>query len=118
MRLAICGSRDINIPHYYIHDLIRIFKIDVDEIVSGGAKGVDQSALDYAISEDIPFKIFEADWNKHGKAAGPIRNKEIACYSDRLLVIRYEDSKGSLDVASQFRKLQKPIYEIVIPKEL
>ena len=55
----------------------------VDEditIVEGGAKGVDRMARDYAITKGYYLKEFPADWEKNGKAAGPIRNSEMVDY--------------------------------------
>lgn len=54
--------------------------IPISEVVSGGATGVDQLAILYARKNHLPFKVFRADWNKWGKAAGPIRNREMAQY--------------------------------------
>ena len=46
-------------------------------IVSGGAKGTDTLAKQYAKEKDYYYIEFPANWNKHGKAAGYIRNDEM-----------------------------------------
>lgn len=40
----------------------------------GGATGADTVAANWAESEGIPTECFPADWNEHGRKAGPIRN--------------------------------------------
>lgn len=46
-------------------------------LVHGGAKGADTVAASYMKSNGYQVKEFRADWNKHGKSAGPIRNQEM-----------------------------------------
>ena len=53
---------------------------DIIEIVSGGARGVDSLAERLANEENFLLKIFPADWNKYGKSAGPIRNRQMVEY--------------------------------------
>lgn len=53
---------------------------DIIEIVSGGARGVDSLAERLANEENFLKKIFPADWNKYGKSAGPIRNRQMVEY--------------------------------------
>lgn len=48
-----------------------------DTVIVGGAAGIDFLTEAWARSRDIAVEVREADWNKHGKAAGPIRNREM-----------------------------------------
>lgn len=50
-------------------------------IITGAAKGADQLGSFYARSHNIPIKEFPADWTTYGKAAGPIRNKQMLDYA-------------------------------------
>lgn len=86
------------------------------EIVSGGASGIDSCGEEYANHWDLPITRFPADWNTHGKAAGPIRNKQMAEYADALLLIWDGESKGSANMKRQMQQLSKPVYEIIIKK--
>ena len=81
VRVLVCGSR-----YLCGQDSLAVFDglnaIDeqmgeVTTIISGGAKGADSIAEKYAINHGIEFLEFKADWEKHGKAAGPIRNKQM-----------------------------------------
>ena len=46
-------------------------------IVSGGARGADTLAKQYAYEKQYEYLEFKADWNTFGKSAGYIRNEEM-----------------------------------------
>jgi len=74
----------------------------ITEVVSGAAKGVDRLGEAYARGYWKPLHRFAADWKKHGKAAGPIRNKQMADVGEALLAVWDGKSKGTknmIDVA-------------------
>ena len=117
MKLIIAGSRNLNLDIGTIQDLIDSTipaKVSIDEIVSGAAKGIDKSGENYAEFQGLPITRFKADWKKHGLAAGPMRNRQMAKYGDILLLIWNGESKGSLSMKKEMTKLGKPIYEIII----
>jgi hypothetical protein len=97
-----------------ILDLFWIHPTDITEVVSGGSKGIDFLGELFAQSYDIHLKEFPADWETHNKAAGPIRNKQMAEYADALLLIWNGESKGSKNMKETMIKLGKPVYEIII----
>jgi hypothetical protein len=107
MKIAIIGSRTFS-DYDFLCLLMKTINIDIDEIVSGGASGVDSLAEHYANENNIPIKIFKAEWNKYGKAAGFIRNKLIIEYADKVIAIWDGKSKGtknSIDLATKQNKL-------------
>lgn len=117
MRLCIAGSRTLSPGFGFLRSTISMFGLEkIKEIVSGGANGVDSEGEHFANHLEIQFTQFHADWDKHGKAAGPIRNKEMAQYSDVLLLIWDGESKGSANCRKEFEKLRKPIYEVILRK--
>ena len=66
------------------------------ELVSGGCKGTDKMAERFAKKNIIPIRVFIADWKKYGKAAGPIRNKQMIDYikdSEKRYVIAFTSDK-------------------------
>lgn len=65
------------------------------EIVSGGASGADSAAEDWAVLNWTKYSVFKADWGKHGKAAGPIRNQQMLDEGKPDLVIAFEGGKGT-----------------------
>lgn len=125
MKLIIAGSRDITVTNVFLVSCVTEFYPRViDEIVSGGASGIDSCAKEmcdnkYAtdyFSKKIQgrYKEFPADWEAHGKAAGPIRNKQMAEYADALLLIWDGESRGSANMKKEMQKLGKPVYEVIL----
>jgi hypothetical protein len=109
MKIVIAGSRHIIDPSI-VEKAIKEsgFLGAISEIVSGGARGVDSLAEEYARDTGIPFKLFPADWDKYGKAAGPIRNQQMAEYADALIAVWDGKSKGTLNMINNMKKLNKP----------
>jgi hypothetical protein len=127
MKLIIAGSRNFKIHHTFLHNVLNFYLAgrvcEISEVVSGGASGIDFAAKRLCESTGPTvydkhffgrYKEFPAEWDKHGKAAGPIRNKEMAEYADALLLIWDGDSKGSANMKKEMLKLNKPIYEVIL----
>lgn len=75
-------------------DFDKLSSIDgITELVSGGARGVDQYAETWATSKNIPIKQFKPDWKSYGRAAGPVRNREMAKYADAVML--FPGGKGT-----------------------
>lgn len=68
----------------YYDKILGRLEFDSVTIVGGGANGVDRMGEKYAKSREYRLRIFLADWNQYGKAAGPIKNKQMAEYADGL----------------------------------
>ena len=97
MRLVIFGSRDItHLP--VLERCMETSGIDtriITEIVSGGARGVDRLAIQYAEIIEKPCRVFYADWTTYGKSAGCIRNVDMAKYADYGLALWDGKSRGT-----------------------
>jgi hypothetical protein len=94
MRTIIAGSRWITDPLLLV-EAITTAPWAPTEIVSGGACGVDQMGQQYAEAKGLPFSLYSADWSKYDKAAGPMRNTEMAKKADALIAIWDGVSKGT-----------------------
>ena len=117
MKLIIAGSRALAPTPAFILDAALMLTgcaADVTEIVSGGAWGVDHAGEAFAREHAIPVILFPADWDKNGKAAGPIRNRFMAEYADALLLIWDGESRGSANMKAEMLKLGKPVYEVIL----
>ena len=68
------------------------------EIVSGGASGAAALGERYARERGHGLKIFPAEWKKWGRAAGPIRNAQMADYADALIAFWDGKSAGTRDM--------------------
>ena len=90
MKLAVVGSRGIvNI------DLSYYIKENVDEIVSGGASGIDSIAAKYAGTYNIKFTEILPNYKRYGRGAPIVRNKQIADYADEVIAIWDGKSRGT-----------------------
>lgn len=78
-------------------------------IVSGGAPGADTLAERWADERGIPKLIFPAEWEKYGKAAGPIRNKDIVANSDVIIAFWDGKSRGTASTIEIAKKAGKPV---------
>lgn len=98
MKTIIAGSRTFN-NYTEACSAVKKSGFFITEVVSGGAAGVDALGERYAVEHDIHFTIFDADWDIHGKAAGPKRNQQMADYADALVAIKdKKDSRGTDDM--------------------
>lgn len=87
MKTIIAGGRGYLFTQKDIEWLDQIHaRHTITEVVSGGASGADSCGEDWAKSNSIPVKVFRADWKTHGKAAGPIRNKQMAEYAEACIL--------------------------------
>jgi len=97
MKVIIAGGRDFG-KKVVLIDAFRHFQKEygeITEVVCGMAPGADTLGMLWADFMDIPVKKFPADWDKNGKAAGPIRNKQMAEYADALIAFWDGKSKGT-----------------------
>lgn len=103
MKVIIAGGRDIT-DYNLVRTAYAKSGFKATEIVSGGARGVDYLGECVAKNLNIPIKVFPADWNTHGRKAGPIRNSQMANYADALVAVWDGESKGTANMIIQARE--------------
>lgn len=101
MKVIIAGGRDFE-DYQFLEDTLwdlygdRDYGLrDVTEIVQGGARGADALGSQFAEVHNLPEREFPADWDKHGKRAGYLRNEEMAEYADVLIAFWDGESRGT-----------------------
>lgn len=103
MRVLVCGSRYFN-----DYELLERTLDDypITDIIEGEARGADALARLYGERRGIPVLRFPADWNEHGKAAGPIRNKQMLVDGnpDFVVAFRGPNSRGTQNMIDQTNK--------------
>lgn len=98
MRVLVCGGRHFNQAGRLNHELDRLQMTGVTAIIHGGTSGADHLAGLWAHSEGLVPEIYEADWHKHGLAAGPIRNQRMIDEGKPDLVIAFPGGRGTADM--------------------
>jgi len=106
MIFAIVGSRSFT-DYEKFKQVVNPYRKQITQIVSGGAAGADGLAFNYACENSIPIIEILPDWNKFGKSAGPIRNKEIVVISDFILAFWDGISRGTKNTLEICKKLNK-----------
>ena len=90
MIVAIVGSREL-----WVRNLGKYLPEGVTEIVSGGAKGVDTCAREYALAHGIPLREFLPDYKQYGRSAPLRRNLSIIQNADLVLAFWNGTSRGT-----------------------
>ena len=104
MKVAVIGSRGLYVPN-----LADYLPPETTEIVSGGARGVDSSAAQYARAQGLKLTEFRPNYDVYGKGAPLVRNREIVNYADLVLAFWDGKSRGTKMVIDTCKKSGKEI---------
>ena len=97
-RVIIAGGRDFDDNDFLMEVMADLYEGVFDpkiEVVSGGATGADTLGAEWAAIWSLPVRTFPADWEAYGKAAGPVRNQQMAEYADVLVAFWDGKSRGT-----------------------
>ena len=113
MRILVCGDRSWR-DAQRIHTVIwGLWAEETDlVVVHGGAAGADTCAAESAKSLGIPCEEFKADWKQYGRAAGPIRNRQMLdTKPDRVIAFHanLEKSRGTKDCVKEALRRDIPV---------
>lgn len=124
MRVLVCGGRDFaeNIKSIeaadqrsFVWNILRNFDLRLgpfDVVIHGDARGVDRCAGAWAESNHITVRKFPADWDRHGKSAGPIRNQQMLDEGKPDFVIAFPGGIGTSDMVARSKKIGVPVQEV------
>ena len=99
MKVAVVGSRNLT-----INNLGDYLPKDTTEIVSGGARGIDRCAREYAKSHNIKLTEFLPAYERYGRSAPLKRNLQIIRYADIVLAFWDGKSHGTRFVIENCKK--------------
>ena len=102
-KLIIAGGRDFS-DYDRLSSLMATIRYTDVEIVCGKATGADALGERYAKEHGLVIHEFPADWQKNGRAAGPIRNEEMAKFADGCLCFWNGKSRGTKSMIDLARK--------------
>lgn len=117
MRILVCGTRE-DVPALKRHLAAALWPYGSDiHIIHGGCPtGVDKYA------DELPYSKtrFPADWSKHGRAAGPIRNQQMLDEGKPDLVVAIHTDpglgRGTRDMVSRAKRAGLPVVTVVVQK--
>jgi len=115
MKTIIAGSRTIN-DYELLKFVINDCPFKVTSVVCGLAKGVDKMGERYALENGLPIYYFSANWNQHGKAAGPIRNRKMAEHAEALIWLWDGESKGTKNMIEIAKELGLKTHGAIFPE--
>lgn len=109
-RVLICGDRNWGNGERDYSQMEQFIKTLPDDtlIIHGAAKGADSMAGEIAKERGLAVEAYPADWKQYGRAAGPIRNKQMLDEGRPDLVVgfhrSFEASKGTKDMINRAKK--------------
>lgn len=108
--VALVGFTDYNLFKQHVNKIIHEeWKLESFFIISGGARGTDALAEQYAKEYDIPIIIYKPDWKGEGKKAGIMMNSDIIEAADYCIAFPSEKGKGTQDSIKKAEKKKIPI---------
>src|SRR5687767_935094 len=107
-RVLVCGSRNLSEKRRQevIDALEYLYRRSPLVIIHGAARGCDSMAGDWAVRRSCEQIEFPANWAKHGRKAGPIRNQQMLDEGkpDVVLAFPEKDSVGTWDMVERAQK--------------
>lgn len=104
MKVAVIGSRNLT-----VENLGQYLPEETTEIVSGGAKGIDTCAREYALANELKLTEFLPEYQRYGKGAPLKRNLQIIDYADLVLAFWDGKSRGTNYVVASCEKRNKQV---------
>ena len=98
VRVLVCGGRNYSDRQAVDATLDQL---DVAGLIHGGASGADSLGEQWARCRGVPVEIYRADWQRYGRAAGPIRNQRMIDEGWPDLVVAFPGGKGTADMVQR-----------------
>jgi hypothetical protein len=120
-RVLVCGGRDYGSQDGQLDRLRRTLDAALEAaqsagkvavIIHGNARGADLLADQYAREKSIRVLPFPADWDLHGRRAGPIRNIKMLTESQPHVIIAFKGGSGTAHMMKIGREAGVPVYEV------
>lgn len=107
-RVLVCGGREFS-DREALFAVLDSIKDLIDSVICGGARGADDLAYTWACRNDKKPERYMAEWDRHGRAAGPIRNQRMIDEGKPTLVIAFPGGAGTADMIRRAQKAGIPV---------
>jgi hypothetical protein len=112
MRVLVYGGREYTNEKFVFEALDVLHKKHkITGIIEGGARGADTLGRLWGESRGIPVWEFRADWDKHGKAAGILRNQDMLDQGKPDAAVGFPGGRGTADMRSRIVKAGVKLWE-------
>ena len=125
LKVLICGGR--NLDHSSVWNALErncldmiADKLDLEmlpkvvHVIHGGARGADDAAGSWAKSEGAKVTVYKANWHRHGKSAGPIRNQRMIDEGRPDVVVALPGGRGTQDMVNRATNSGIPVVELSV----
>lgn len=115
-RVLVCGSRDWSDPMAIQLTLERLDAVHgIEAVIHGDCRGADRAAGQWARDTRwVSLLVFPADWERYGRRAGPIRNRQMITEGQPTMVLAFhpdlENSRGTKDMVRAAKDAGLPVY--------
>jgi hypothetical protein len=103
MRVLVCGDRSFDDGELLASVLDGLEPMQVSVIIHGAAPDADTLAGRGAELCRVPIEAFPADWEKHSRAGGPIRNARMLAEGKPDLEVAFPGGRGTANMVKQAR---------------
>ncbi|MBD5129440.1 MAG: DUF2493 domain-containing protein [Ruminococcaceae bacterium] len=112
MKVAVIGSRGLT-----VNDLGKYLPENTTEIISGGARGIDSCAREYALAHNIKLTEFLPEYEKYGRSAPLKRNITIIKNADMVLAFWDGVSRGTKFVIDNCKEMGVSV-DVRLPEDM
>lgn len=110
IRVLVCGGRDYTNRNAVFEALDEVAeRHNGVRIIQGGAAGADALAREWCQARGCTYENFPADWRTHGRAAGPIRNRQMLDEGKPHVVFAFPGGRGTADMIRQADAARVPV---------
>ncbi len=110
MRIAVVGSRNISLSFERFYELLcDLLPDNATAVVSGGARGVDRLAAQFAKLHNLPVTEHLPDYDAFGRIAPLVRNRTIVDDADFIVAVWDGKSRGTLNTIDYTLECNKPL---------
>lgn len=114
IKVIICGGRDVTFtPNEPLGEALwrELTTRDVTHVIHGDARGADTHAALVAREMGLEISAVPAEWQKYGRAAGPIRNTRMLKMQPDF-IFALPGGRGTANMCSQARAAGIPVIEV------
>lgn len=112
MRIAFTGGRDYR-NRQVVYHLLETLRPSLEHVAVGDARGLDEIVRMACMNLNVVHTMYVAEWETHGRAAGPIRNKAMLLDGRPDILIAFPGGIGTENCIRQARELAITVMRIV-----